>query len=79
LLAAKHEPGAIFELLEPLARNQISMTRLESRPSKQGLWEYMFFIDIEGHQDDAIISRALDEISVKAGLFKILGSYPKSI
>ena len=78
LLASKHEPGAIFELLEPLARNQISMTRLESRPSKQGLWEYMFFIDIEGHQDDAIISRALDEISAKAGLFKILGSYPKS-
>ena len=55
------------------------MTRLESRPSGVGLWEYMFFIDLEGHQDDEVMKAALAEVQMKSGFFKILGSYPKTI
>jgi chorismate mutase/prephenate dehydratase len=79
VLAAQHEPGAILGLLEPLAKNGISMTRLESRPSGLGLWEYMFFIDLEGHKDDEVMQAALSEIQSKSGFFKILGSYPKTV
>ena len=78
VLAAQHKPGAILSLLEPLAENGISMTRLESRPSGLGLWEYMFFIDLEGHKDDEVMQAALSEIQSKSGFFKILGSYPKT-
>lgn len=79
VLAAHHKPGAILGLLEPLAENGISMTRLESRPSGLGLWEYMFFIDLEGHKDDEVMQAALSEIQSKSGFFKILGSYPKTV
>ena len=79
VLAAQHKPGAILGLLEPLAENGISMTRLESRPSGLGLWEYMFFIDLEGHKDDEVMQAALSEIQSKSGFFKILGSYPKTV
>jgi chorismate mutase/prephenate dehydratase len=66
-------------MLEPFANSGISMTRLESRPSGVGLWEYMFFIDLEGHQDDEVVGAALAEVKVKSGFFKILGSYPKTV
>jgi chorismate mutase/prephenate dehydratase len=66
-------------MLEPFANSGISMTRLESRPSGVGLWEYMFFIDLEGHQDDEVVEAALAEVQVKSGFFKILGSYPKTV
>jgi chorismate mutase/prephenate dehydratase len=66
-------------MLEPFANSGISMTRLESRPSGVGLWEYMFFIDLEGHQDDKVVEAALAEVQVKSGFFKILGSYPKTV
>ncbi|MDA0831323.1 MAG: prephenate dehydratase [Proteobacteria bacterium] len=79
VLATQHEPGAILVLLEPLAKNGISMTRFESRPSGLGLWEYMFFIDLEGHKDDEVMQAALSEIQSKSGFFKILGSYPKTV
>ena len=76
VMASQNRPGAIFDLLEPLARHRVSMTRLESRPSRTGLWEYVFFVDIEGHQNDATINAALAEIRERAGFLKILGSYP---
>ena len=79
VLAAQHKPGAILNVLEPFAKSGISMTRLESRPSGVGLWEYMFFIDLEGHQDDEVMKAALAEVQMKSGFFKILGSYPKTI
>ena len=79
VIAAQHKPGAILSLLEPLAEGGISMTRLESRPSGLGLWEYMFFIDLEGHQDDKAMQAALSDIQSKSGFFKIIGSYPKTI
>lgn len=78
-LSAKNRPGAVFELLAPLADNQVSMTKLESRPSKTGMWEYVFFMDIEGHREDPRIAQALAELSAKAAFVKVLGSYPTAV
>ena len=55
VIATKNKPGAIAELVSPFAKNKVSMTKLESRPSKLGLWEYVFFIDIEGHVQDKAV------------------------
>jgi chorismate mutase/prephenate dehydratase len=52
------------------------MSRLESRPSRAGLWEYVFFVDIEGHQQDTKIAKELQELREKAAFLKVLGSYP---
>ncbi len=79
LIATKNVPGAMVSILEPLAKNQVSMTKFESRPAKMGLWEYVFFVDIEGHQQDAKVDRALQEIAQRASLLKILGSYPIAV
>lgn len=78
LLSCRHRPGALLHLLNPLMKHQIDMTRLESRPSKAGLWEYIFFVDIRGHQDSETIAAALAEIKSEAVLYKNLGSYPAS-
>lgn len=76
ILSTRNVPGAIHGLLSPLAKSGVSMTRLESRPAKASLWEYMFYIDIEGHTQDAKVARALKAIERKAALVKNLGSYP---
>lgn len=68
--------GAIHKLLTPFAEHGVSMSRLESRPSRCNLWQYVFFVDIEGHQKNANVSTALKELSQKATFLKILGSYP---
>ena len=72
-------PGALYRLLEPLAQNRISMTRIESRPSQRGKWDYVFFIDLEGHVEDAPVAAALTELKSRASLFRVLGSYPRAI
>ena len=79
VMSARNVPGAMHELLTPLAVNQVSMTRLESRPSRTGLWEYVFYVDIEGHQQDPNVARAFAELKQKASLLKILGSYPAAV
>jgi len=78
-LSATNRPGAVYELLAPLADNKVSMSKLESRPSRTGLWEYMFFIDIEGHRQDEKIAKALAELSSRAAFLKVLGSYPVAV
>ena len=78
VVATKNKPGAIAELVAPFAKNKVSMTKLESRPSKIGMWEYVFFIDIEGHQTHKSVKAALVTIESKASFMKILGSYPKN-
>lgn len=72
-------PGALYRLLEPLAKNRISMTRIESRPSRRGKWHYVFFIDIEGHVSDPPVARALKSLKARASLFRVIGSYPRSV
>ncbi|WP_292993144.1 prephenate dehydratase [Nitrosomonas sp.] len=76
ILSTNNRSGAIYKLLEPLAQHGVSMSRLESRPSRTGLWQYVFFIDIEGHQQDENVAAALTELREKAAFLKILGSYP---
>ena len=76
ILSAPNVPGSIQGLLTPLAKNGVSMTRLESRPARTGRWEYVFYVDIEGHAHDAPVSRALAAIERKASFVKHLGSYP---
>ena len=78
-MSSQNRPGAIFDLLKPLAEHQVSMTRLESRPSRAGLWEYVFFVDVVGHQDDNAVQTALSEIRKRAGFVKVLGSYPAAV
>ena len=72
-------PGTLHRLLEPLGRNGITMTRIESRPSQRRKWDYVFFIDIEGHADDPSVARALVTLKSRASLFRILGSYPRAV
>lgn len=79
VMAAKNVPGAMVQLLEPLARHGVSMTKLESRPAKMGLWEYVFFVDIEGHHADPDVAKALEELQKTASSLKVLGSYPIAV
>jgi len=81
VMSAENKPGAVHALLTPLAEHRVSMSRIESRPSraKSGMWEYVFFVDLEGHQKDAAVSRALAALREKAPLLKILGSYPAAL
>lgn len=79
ILSAPNRPGAVHALLTPLARYGVSMTRLESRPSRTGLWEYVFFVDIEGHQQDPHVAGALEDLKQLAGFVKVLGSYPAAV
>ncbi len=72
-------PGALYRLLEPLSQHQVSMTRIESRPSHRRKWDYIFFIDIEGHAQDAHVARALEQLQQRASLYRVLGSYPKAV
>jgi chorismate mutase/prephenate dehydratase len=76
ILSVPDRAGAVHSLIEPLARHGVSMKRFESRPARQGNWEYYFHIDIIGHQDDAPVAAALAEIRSQAAFFKMLGSYP---
>ena len=79
LLACRNEAGGLHALLSPLADHHISMTRIESRPSRRGIWDYVFFIDICGHRQDATVASALDHLKREALLFKVLGSYPEAV
>ena len=76
VMSAVNRPGAMHALLEPFARHGVSMTRIESRPARTGLWEYLFFVDILGHREDPTVAAALAELSAKASFLKLLGSYP---
>jgi len=79
LLFTSNRPGALVRLLKPIAEHGISMTRIESRPSRSGLWDYVFFIDIEGHEKEDEIASVLSELDKEAAMLKILGSYPCAV
>lgn len=75
----KDKPGALFDLIKPFRDMRVNMTKIESRPSRIKLWDYLFFIDFEGHTEDDKIKKLLTEIEKNASLVKVLGSYPKGI
>jgi chorismate mutase/prephenate dehydratase len=72
-------PGALLRLLEPIARHGISLSRLESRPSRRRKWDYVFFVDLEGHVADEPVAKALADLKARASLCKVLGSYPRAV
>ncbi|MCA1778822.1 MAG: prephenate dehydratase [Xanthomonadaceae bacterium] len=79
LVAGQDGPGALFRLLEPLARHGVNMNRIESRPSRQGRWDYVFFIDVDGHYSDESLGGVLAELEGEARMVRILGSYPRAV
>ena len=79
ILSARNRAGAVYEMLTPFATRGVSMTKFESRPSKVAVWEYLFFVDIEGHRTDANVAAALAEVEKIAGYLKVLGSYPVAV
>lgn len=79
VVSTGNQSGALHKILQPFAQHGISMTHIESRPSRQGLWDYVFFIDIDGHKDDEAVSQALEILSTNVTMLKILGSYPKAV
>ena len=76
--ASQNKAGAMYALLEPLARHGVSMSKFESRPSRAGLWEYVFYVDVEGHQSEERVSMAFAELRNRAAFVKVLGSYPSA-
>lgn len=76
VLAVPNKAGAVYNMLAPLARHGVSMTRFESRPARIGTWEYYFYVDVEGHAQDGNMTKALAELQQNAAFFKVLGSYP---
>lgn len=78
VVSSSNQPGGLFRLLEPLARHGVDMSRIESRPSRQRMWEYVFFVDLLGHAQDAPVKQALEEMQAQASLLKVLGSYPRA-
>lgn len=71
------KPGALYQILEIFAREKINLTRIESRPTKRFLGEYLFHIDLEGHLKESHLASVFEKIAVRTSFFKILGSYPR--
>lgn len=79
LVSARNKPGALFHLLEPFHRFGISLTRIETRPSGNAAWGYIFYIDFEGHQQDQQVIAVLNELAEECLELKLLGSYPQAV
>ena len=79
LFSAPNKPGALHQMLTCFADNNVSMTRIESRPSRRGMWDYVFFVDIEGHIQDESVIRSLKQLEQCASMIKLLGSYPRAV
>ncbi len=78
VFAAQHKPGSLYRILGIFATRNINLTKLESRPSRTKPWEYVFYVDFEGHLDDKIYQEAIRELQKEATFIKILGSYPQA-
>jgi chorismate mutase / prephenate dehydratase len=79
ILSVPDKAGAVHALIEPLARFNVSMKRFESRPARQGNWEYYFYIDLLGHQSDPNVAAALAQIKSNSAFYKVVGSYPRAL
>jgi len=78
VIAVKDVPGALYGLIKPFAERGMGLTRIESRPSKKKLWEYVFFVDVQGHRDDESMRAAITDVEAMGASVKMLGSYPVS-
>ncbi|MDR0528526.1 MAG: prephenate dehydratase [Zoogloeaceae bacterium] len=79
IMSAPNTSGSLHGLLQPFAERGVSMTRLESRPARQGMWEYVYYVDVEGHRDTPDVASALECLAARAAYLKILGSYPVAV
>ena len=79
LVSTKNQPGALHSLLKPLAESGITMSKIESRPARTAVWEYVFFIDIDGHCQDEKMIDALNQLEQASSMCRVLGSYPKAV
>ncbi len=78
IISVANKPGALGKVIPVLSDASINMTKLESRPSPSGLWDYVFYIDIDGHQDDAVVAKTLHDLESTTRFIKVAGSYPKA-
>ena len=78
IISVPNRPGAVYELLAPLKKHNVSMTRFESRPARTGKWEYYFYVDVEGHPEQPNVAQALAELQQLSAFYKQLGTYPTS-
>ena len=78
-MSVANKPGAVHDMLVPLKKHGVSMSRFESRPARSGQWEYYFYIDVEGHPDDPKVGVALRELRGACAFFKVLGAYPVDV
>lgn len=78
LFAVRDEVGALYRMLQPFYDNSVSLTKIESRPMKQKAWEYVFFVDCEGHAEDEKVAKTLDQLRGQCKFLKVLGSYPRA-
>ena len=79
MISGKNRPGLLYEVLSPFRDEGINLTRLESRPSRTANWSYVFFVDCEGHKEDATLQAVLDKLEAAGNTIKLLGSYPKAV
>jgi chorismate mutase/prephenate dehydratase len=79
VVSVRDRPGALLQVLEPLARRGINMTRIESRPAPRRAWQYVFFLDLDGHESDEAIAAAIGDIESSRAEVKLLGSYPRTV
>ncbi|MEM7026875.1 MAG: prephenate dehydratase [Pseudomonadota bacterium] len=79
IFSAPNKPGALHRMISCFADNGVSMTRIESRPSRREMWEYVFFVDVEGHVENNTVKQALADMEEHASMVKLLGSYPRAV
>ncbi len=79
LVYTENKPGALFRVLEPFEKQQVSLTRIEARPARDSIWDYVFFIDFEGHRDDPAVQSVFAQLQGRAVKIKTLGSYPAAL
>ena len=78
IFSAKHVPGSLYRILGEFASRKINLTKIESRPTRKTPWEYVFYVDFEGHRTDRLCEEALREVRTRALFLKVIGSYPKA-
>ena len=79
VVSTRNVPGALFKLLAPLEEEGISLTRIETRPSRTENWAYVFFMEFHGHHNDEAVQRVIRSISEQSSFVKVLGSYPAAV
>ena len=78
MFSIKDRPGALYDMLVPFKKYKLNLTKIESRPTRQRAWEYLFFVDFFGHRSEPRVQKALAQLERSCVSLKILGSYPRS-